>query len=66
MSRPPILIKDLEKGKQVWKMFIRVVDLWIMKEKSGLQQFEMVIQDSQVIKSMSQLGTVSLKTGLNN
>ncbi|CAK8539990.1 unnamed protein product [Lathyrus sativus] len=47
MSRPPILIKDLEKGKQVWKMLIRVVDLWIVKEKSGLQHFEMVIQDSQ-------------------
>ncbi|CAK8574917.1 unnamed protein product [Lathyrus sativus] len=47
MSRPPILIKDLEKGKQVLKMLIRIVDLWIVKEKSGLQHFELVIQDSQ-------------------
>ncbi|CAK8543315.1 unnamed protein product [Lathyrus sativus] len=47
MSRPPILIKDLVKGKQVWEMLIRVADLWIVKEKSGLHHFKMVIQDSQ-------------------
>ncbi|CAK8566526.1 unnamed protein product [Lathyrus sativus] len=28
-------------------MLIRVVDLWIVKEKSGLHHFKMVIQDSK-------------------
>ncbi|XP_058782843.1 uncharacterized protein LOC131657463 [Vicia villosa] len=45
MSRAPILIKDLVKGNQVWKMMIRVVDLWVVSEKNGHQHLEMVIQD---------------------
>ncbi|KAI5429842.1 hypothetical protein KIW84_034432, partial [Lathyrus oleraceus] len=47
MSRPPIFIKALVKGNQVWKMHIRVVGLWVIKEKSGLQHIEMVIQDGK-------------------
>ncbi|KAI5389705.1 hypothetical protein KIW84_075122 [Lathyrus oleraceus] len=47
MSRPPILIKDLVKGYRVWKMLIRLVELWVVKEKSELQHLEMVIQDSK-------------------
>src|SRR4051812_8341579 len=49
MSRAPILIKDLVKGNQIWKMAIRVVDLWIVTEKNGYQHIEMVIQDREVI-----------------
>ncbi|XP_058750080.1 uncharacterized protein LOC131623070 [Vicia villosa] len=45
MSRAPILINDLVKGNQVWKMLIRVVDLWVVNEKNGNQHLEMVIQD---------------------
>ncbi|XP_058775828.1 uncharacterized protein LOC131650113 [Vicia villosa] len=45
MSRAPILIKELVKGNQVWKMHIRVVDLWIVTEKAGYQHLELVIQD---------------------
>ncbi|XP_058726332.1 replication protein A 70 kDa DNA-binding subunit E-like [Vicia villosa] len=45
MSRAAILIKDLVKGNQVWKMQIRVVDLWVVKEKTGQQHLECVIQD---------------------
>ncbi|XP_058732680.1 replication protein A 70 kDa DNA-binding subunit E-like [Vicia villosa] len=45
MSRAAILIKDLVKGNQVWKMQIRVVDLWVIKEKTGQQHLECVIQD---------------------
>ncbi|XP_058726335.1 uncharacterized protein LOC131597668 [Vicia villosa] len=45
MSRAPILINDLVKGNQVWKMLIRVVDLWVVNEKNGHQHLEMVIQD---------------------
>ncbi|XP_058733996.1 uncharacterized protein LOC131605686 [Vicia villosa] len=47
MSRQPILIKDLVKGNQVWKMLIRVVDLWVVIEKNGQQHVEAVIQDGQ-------------------
>ncbi|XP_058783238.1 uncharacterized protein LOC131657905 [Vicia villosa] len=47
MSRQPILIKDLVKGNQVWKMCIRVVDLWVVIEKNGQQHLEAVIQDGQ-------------------
>lgn len=53
MSRPPILIKDLVKGNQVWKMLIRNVNLWVVKEKNGLQHLEMVIQDSKVTDCLS-------------
>ncbi|XP_058759289.1 uncharacterized protein LOC131632566 [Vicia villosa] len=45
MSRAPIFIKDLVKGNQVWKMQIRVVDLWVVKEKTGQKHIELVIQD---------------------
>ncbi|XP_058747831.1 uncharacterized protein LOC131620672 [Vicia villosa] len=45
MSRAPICIKDLVKGNQVWKMQIRVVDLWVVKEKTGQKHIELVIQD---------------------
>ncbi|XP_058775273.1 uncharacterized protein LOC131649530 [Vicia villosa] len=45
MSRPPILIKDLVKGSQVWKMHIRVVDVWVVIEKNGNKHLEAVIQD---------------------
>ncbi|XP_058746000.1 uncharacterized protein LOC131618861 [Vicia villosa] len=50
MSRAPILINDLVKGNQVWKMLIRVVDLWVVNEKNGHQHLEMVIQDVKADK----------------
>ncbi|XP_058767403.1 uncharacterized protein LOC131641098 [Vicia villosa] len=50
MSRAPILINDLVKGNQVWKMLIRVVDLWVVTEKNGHQHLEMVIQDVKADK----------------
>ncbi|KAI5410189.1 hypothetical protein KIW84_055607 [Lathyrus oleraceus] len=54
MSRPLILIKDFVKGNQVWKMLIRIVDLWVVKEISGLQQLKMVIQDKKHVFKMEQ------------
>ncbi|XP_058740628.1 uncharacterized protein LOC131612898 [Vicia villosa] len=47
MSRAPIFIKDLLKGNQVWKMHIRVVDLWVVIEKNGAKHLEAVIQDAK-------------------
>ncbi|XP_058726001.1 uncharacterized protein LOC131597313 [Vicia villosa] len=45
MSRAPILIKELVQGNQEWKMHIRVVDLWVVTEKTGYQHLECVLQD---------------------
>ncbi|XP_050875723.1 uncharacterized protein LOC127079384 [Lathyrus oleraceus] len=47
MSIPLILIKNLVKRNQVWKMLIRVVDFWVVREKTGLQHLELVIQDTK-------------------
>ncbi|CAL5187020.1 unnamed protein product [Lathyrus oleraceus] len=47
MSRPPIMICDLNLGDNVWKIVIRVVDLWIVKERNGQQHVECLIQDSK-------------------
>ncbi|XP_058734765.1 uncharacterized protein LOC131606586 [Vicia villosa] len=47
MSRAPILIKDLVKGNQIWKMLIRVIDVWVVKEKTGQQHLEFIIQDGK-------------------
>lgn len=48
MSKPPILIKDLQKGNNIWKMADRIVDLWTVKERSGQLHLEIVIKDSKV------------------
>ncbi|KAL5064249.1 hypothetical protein RYX36_025986 [Vicia faba] len=45
MSRPFIMIVDLKEGNNVWKIVIRVVDLWSVKERNGQQHFEGGIQD---------------------
>ncbi|KAL5082403.1 hypothetical protein RYX36_010824 [Vicia faba] len=43
----PILINDLVKGNQAWKMHIRVVDLCVVKEKTSTKHLEMVIQNGK-------------------
>lgn len=48
MSIPPIMIFELEVDKNVWKIAIRMVNLWIVKEQNEQQHFESVIQDSKV------------------
>ncbi|XP_058768295.1 uncharacterized protein LOC131642022 [Vicia villosa] len=47
MSRPPIFVNDLEIGCQVWKMGIRVIDLWTVKERNGKLHVELIIQDAK-------------------
>lgn len=49
MSRPPIAIADLRPNNNVWKLAIRAVDLWIVKERNGQQHLEAVVQDSKVV-----------------
>ncbi|CAK8562296.1 unnamed protein product [Lathyrus sativus] len=50
MSRAPIMIADLKLGNNVWKLAIRIVDLWTVTERNGQQHFECVIQDSKYDK----------------
>ncbi|KAI5416388.1 hypothetical protein KIW84_041455 [Lathyrus oleraceus] len=47
MPRPRILIKDLVKGNQLWKMHVHVVDIWVVMEKSGQQHLKLVIQNGK-------------------
>lgn len=49
MSKPPILISDLKPGQHVWKIYICVVDLWIVKEHNGQQHVKSIIQDTKVL-----------------
>ncbi|CAL5193772.1 unnamed protein product [Lathyrus oleraceus] len=44
MSKPPIFVSDLEIGNHVWKMAIRIIDLWTIKERNGQLHVKMVIQ----------------------
>lgn len=48
MARPSIMIADLKKGNNVWKMATHVVDMWIVKEQNRQQHFERIIQDNRV------------------
>ncbi|KAL5065747.1 hypothetical protein RYX36_027484 [Vicia faba] len=47
MSRPPIMICDLKPKQNVWKIAIRVVDVWNVKEHNGKQHLEAIIQDAK-------------------
>ncbi|XP_050919957.1 uncharacterized protein LOC127137541 [Lathyrus oleraceus] len=48
MSRPLILISALTSNQKVWKIVIRVIDLWIVKEHNGLQHVEAIIHDAEI------------------
>ncbi|KAL5099236.1 hypothetical protein RYX36_003563, partial [Vicia faba] len=47
MSRPPIMICDLNPEQNVWKIAIRVVGIWNVKEHNGQQHLEVIIQDAK-------------------
>ncbi|XP_058784009.1 ABC transporter G family member STR2-like [Vicia villosa] len=46
MSRPSIMIGDLIPEQNLWKIVVRVVDVWTVKERNGQQHIEAVIQDA--------------------
>ncbi|KAL5061533.1 hypothetical protein RYX36_023270, partial [Vicia faba] len=46
MSRPPISISDLKLENNVRKLVVRVADLWFIKERSGQQHLEAIIQNA--------------------
>ncbi|XP_058723407.1 uncharacterized protein LOC131595139 [Vicia villosa] len=45
MSRPAQLITDMTPSLNVWKIAVRVIDLWIVKERNGNQHLEAILQD---------------------
>ncbi|KAL5075183.1 hypothetical protein RYX36_014167, partial [Vicia faba] len=47
MSRPSIMICNLKPEQNVWKIAIRVVDVWNIKERNGQQHLEAIIQDAK-------------------
>ncbi|KAL5059418.1 hypothetical protein RYX36_031022 [Vicia faba] len=47
MSRPLIAICDLKPEHNIWKLDIHVVNLLIIKEHSGQQHLEVIIQDAK-------------------
>lgn len=49
MSIPPILISALTSDQKVWKIVIRVINLWILKEHNGLQHVKAIIHDAEVL-----------------
>lgn len=49
MSILPTMFVDLKLGTNVWKLAIRVFDMWIVKERNGQQHFECAIQDNKVL-----------------
>ena len=49
MSRVPIFVSDLEIGNQVWKMGVKVHDMWTVKERNGGLHVELIIVDAKVM-----------------
>ncbi|KAI5404743.1 hypothetical protein KIW84_051777 [Lathyrus oleraceus] len=47
MSRPSILIADLKLEQNIWELAIRIVNLWIVKERNRQQHVEAIIQDAK-------------------
>ncbi|XP_058745885.1 uncharacterized protein LOC131618735 [Vicia villosa] len=45
MSRAPIMISELKPEQNVWKIVVRVVGIWIVKERNGQQHLEAILQD---------------------
>ncbi|KAL5079461.1 hypothetical protein RYX36_007882 [Vicia faba] len=52
MLRPPIMIYDLNPEQNVWKIAIRVVDVWNVKECNGQQHLEAIIQDAKILHQL--------------
>lgn len=49
MSRPLISIVDLRPDNNVWKLAIRVVDIWIVKEQNKQKHLDVIVRDAKVV-----------------
>lgn len=48
MARRLDYVKDLGDHKGLWKIAVRIVDLWEVINKGGQQHLEMVLKDEKV------------------
>jgi hypothetical protein len=61
MARPFQKIKNLNDSKSLWKIAVRVVDMWTVANSKNKQHIEMVLCDKEVIfTSLSYVVTKSL------
>ncbi|RHN74121.1 hypothetical protein MtrunA17_Chr2g0306681 [Medicago truncatula] len=49
MARPLEKIKNLNGSKSLWKIDVRVVDLWTVTNSKSKQHIEMVLCDKEVV-----------------
>jgi len=61
MGRPLQKIKKLNDSKSLWKIVVRVVDMWTVANSKNKQHIEMVLCDKEVVfKSLNYVVTTSL------
>jgi hypothetical protein len=48
LTRPFDEIRDIKVGKEVWKLPVRIVNLWYAKDYLKHKHIEMVLMDSNV------------------
>jgi hypothetical protein len=48
LTRPFDEIRDIKLGKEVWKLPVRIVNLWYVKDYLKHKHIEMVLMDSNV------------------
>jgi hypothetical protein len=49
MARPFQKIKNLNDSKSLWKIAVRVVDMWTVANSKNKQHIEMVLCDKEVV-----------------
>jgi len=61
MARPLEKIKNLNDSKSLWKIVVRVVDMWTVVNSKNKQHIEMVLCDKEVVlTSFNYVVTTSL------
>jgi len=61
MARPLQKIKNINDSKSLWKIVVRVVDMWTVANSKNKQHIEMVLCDKEVVfKSLNYVVTTSL------
>ncbi|KAE9584966.1 hypothetical protein Lalb_Chr25g0284021 [Lupinus albus] len=51
LSRPFDFIKDLNDSKHLWKIAVRITQIWYVQIPSKLGHLEMILMDSKVIQN---------------
>lgn len=65
MARPIDAIIDVNPNKEVWKVAVKIIDLWTSFNKQQEDHYEMIFMDAKVISQVSEhLCPSSLTFGL--